>query len=193
MASSSPSASLCLLFLLFNRSTQRCSHATPHLGVQQGAQEHHGCAQPVPHRERVLEVEDGDDEAEELSERDHQRDGERSALCGENEDAADANILCDDVSQHVEPHYRDRNAQHGNVNWSALAEVDAVIVDVCGEEQEAWQRQTVIVEEGLLGVLSIFFIQHFLEYTHSCRHKQGESQHGDTYKPVHEGIESLLL
>lgn len=92
MASSSPSASLCLLFLLFNRSTQRCSHATPHLGVQQGAQEHHACAQPVPRRERVLEVEDGDDEAEELSERDHQRDGERSALGGENEDAADANI-----------------------------------------------------------------------------------------------------
>lgn len=92
MASSSPSASFCLLFPLFHRSTQHCSHATQHLSVQQGAQEHHGCAQPVPRRERVLEVEDGEDEAEELSERDHQRDGERSALCCENEDAADANI-----------------------------------------------------------------------------------------------------
>lgn len=92
MASSSTSASLCLLFLLFNRSTERCSHTTQHLGVQQGAQEHHSCAQPVPHREGVLKIEDGEDEAEELSECDYQSDGQRSALRGENEDAANANI-----------------------------------------------------------------------------------------------------
>lgn len=86
------SASLCLLFLLFKRSTERCSHATPHLCVQQGSQEHHSCAQPVPHSKRVLKIEDGEDEAEELSECDHQSDGQRCALCGEDEDTADANI-----------------------------------------------------------------------------------------------------
>lgn len=46
----------------------------------------------MPHCERVLEVEDRKDETEELSERDHQSDSERRALCGENEDTADANI-----------------------------------------------------------------------------------------------------
>lgn len=91
-ASSSPSALLCLLFLLFNRSTERCSEDTPHFSVQHSAQEYHSCAQPVPHCERVLKIEDGEDEAEELSECDHQADGKRSALCGENEDTADANI-----------------------------------------------------------------------------------------------------
>lgn len=89
--SSSVSASLRLLFLLFYGSTQH-GHTAPHLGVQQRAQEHHGRAQPVPRRERVSEVEDGEDEAEELPQGDHQSDGERGALCGENEDATDAHI-----------------------------------------------------------------------------------------------------
>lgn len=99
MASSSPSASLCLLFFLFNRSTTDCSQATPHLSVQQGAKEYHSCAQPVPHSKRVLKIEDREDEAEELSECDHQSDGKRSALCGENEDATDADISEETMSK----------------------------------------------------------------------------------------------
>lgn len=48
----------------------------------------------------------------------------------------------------------------------------------------SWKKKPHIVEEGLLGVFSIFFIQHFLENTHSCRHKQGKSQHGDTWTGI---------
>lgn len=46
----------------------------------------------MPGREGVSEVEDGEDEADELAQRHHQRDGEGGALRGEDEDAADADV-----------------------------------------------------------------------------------------------------
>lgn len=46
----------------------------------------------MPGREGVAKVEDGEDEADELAQRHHQRDGEGGALCGEDEDAADADV-----------------------------------------------------------------------------------------------------
>lgn len=46
----------------------------------------------MPGGEGVLEVEDGEDEAEELPERHHQRDRQRGALGGQDEDAADAHV-----------------------------------------------------------------------------------------------------
>lgn len=46
----------------------------------------------MPRREGVAEVEDGEDEADELAQRHHQRDGEGGALRGEDEDASDADV-----------------------------------------------------------------------------------------------------
>lgn len=46
----------------------------------------------MPGGEGVPEVEDGEDEADELAQRDHEGDGEGGALCGEPEDAPDAHV-----------------------------------------------------------------------------------------------------
>lgn len=46
----------------------------------------------MPAREGVSEVEDGDDEAEELSESHHQRDRQGGALRGQDEHATDAHV-----------------------------------------------------------------------------------------------------
>lgn len=46
----------------------------------------------MPDGEGVLEVNDGEDEAEELSKCHHQSDGQRGALCGQNENTTDAYI-----------------------------------------------------------------------------------------------------
>lgn len=79
-------------------------------------------------------------------------------------------ILRDDVDEQVEPHYRHVQSNHREGYWSckdkkrlngycsdktdsflnqlmeltALTEVDAVVVDVCGEKQEARQGQAVL-------------------------------------------------
>lgn len=47
-----------------------------HLCVEQCAQEDDGGAQPVPDGEGVVEVEDGEDEADKLAQRHHQGDSE---------------------------------------------------------------------------------------------------------------------
>lgn len=46
----------------------------------------------MPQSERVLEVQDGKDEAHKLAESHNKCDGEGGALCGEDEDASDAHI-----------------------------------------------------------------------------------------------------
>lgn len=46
----------------------------------------------MPGGEGVLEVQDGEDEAEELPERHHQRDRQRGALSGQDEHATDAHV-----------------------------------------------------------------------------------------------------
>lgn len=46
----------------------------------------------MPGSEGVLEVEDGEDETEELPQGHHQSDGERGALCGQDEHATDTHI-----------------------------------------------------------------------------------------------------
>ena len=68
------------------------AHAGPHLGVQQRAREHQARAQPVGRREGVAEIQDGEDEAHELPQGHHQRDGERRALRGQGEHAPDAHV-----------------------------------------------------------------------------------------------------
>lgn len=46
----------------------------------------------MPDSEGVLEVQDGEDEAEELSESHHQSDRQGGALCGQDEHATDAHV-----------------------------------------------------------------------------------------------------
>ena len=62
--------------------------------------------------EGVVEVPDGEEEGEELSQGDHQGDCQAGALRGEDEDGGDAEILGDDVAKKVEKHAGD----HG-YNW----------------------------------------------------------------------------
>lgn len=90
-SSSSSSSSLCFL-VLDVWSTQSRLNTAPHLRVQQSAYEDHGRAHPVPGSEGVLEVNDGEDEAEELSQCHHQGDGQRGTLCGQDENTTDAHI-----------------------------------------------------------------------------------------------------
>lgn len=71
---------------------QQRPQAVPELRVHQGAHEDKGGAQPVPAREGVLEVEDGEDEADELAQRHHQGDRQGRALRGQDENAADADV-----------------------------------------------------------------------------------------------------
>lgn len=84
-------SSRCLLLLGVGTAQSR-PHAVPHLRVEQGAQEDHRGAHPVPGGEGVLEVQDGEDEAEELSERHHESHRQGGALCGQDEHAADAHV-----------------------------------------------------------------------------------------------------
>lgn len=46
----------------------------------------------MPQSERVLEVQDGKDEADKLAESHNKGDGKGGAFCGENEDAPDAHV-----------------------------------------------------------------------------------------------------
>ena len=80
-----------LLFQLFF-SSQCHADASPDLRVNQGAQEDDGSAHPVPGGEGVPEVEDGEDEADELPQCDHQGHSERGTLCGQDEHAADTHV-----------------------------------------------------------------------------------------------------
>ena len=61
----------------------------------------------MKHCERVLEVDDGEDEAEELPESDHQGHGEAGALCGQHKHWGYANVLGDNICKEVEEHHRD--------------------------------------------------------------------------------------
>ena len=64
----------------------------PHLCVHEGPSEDKQGAQPVPQGERVLEVQDGEDEADELAQRHDEGDGEGGTFCGDDEDAPDAHV-----------------------------------------------------------------------------------------------------
>lgn len=83
--------SLCLL-LFYVRPPESCLDAAPHLSVHQSTHEDHSRAHPVPGSEGVLEINDGEDEADELSECHHQGDGQRSTLCGQDEHTTDTNV-----------------------------------------------------------------------------------------------------
>lgn len=86
-----PHSSLFLL-LLNVRPKQSWLHTAPHLCVQQSTQKDHSCAQPVPESEGVLEVHDGEDEAEELPQSHHQGDSEWGALCCQDENTTDTDV-----------------------------------------------------------------------------------------------------
>ncbi len=62
--------------------------------------------------EWVVEIEDGEDEANEFTQCDHQGDNEGGALSRENEDSSDTNVLSDAVANNVEPHLRNGQGVH---------------------------------------------------------------------------------
>lgn len=68
------------------------SQVGPHLCVHEGPNEDKQGAQPVPQSERVLEVQDGEDEAHELAQSHEECDSEGGALRSEDEDAPDAHV-----------------------------------------------------------------------------------------------------
>ena len=81
-----------VLLLLLLRLAFGGPQVVPHLCVHESPNEDKQGAQPVPQGERVLEVQDGKDEADELAQRHDEGDGEGGAFCGENEDAPDAHV-----------------------------------------------------------------------------------------------------
>ena len=99
------------------------------VGEEQRAPEHEGGADPVVHREGVLEVHDGEDEAEELAQGDHQGDGEAGALRGQHEHRGDADVLGDHVPKEVEQHDGQLNVDERDGNWLTREENIPVVED----------------------------------------------------------------
>lgn len=73
-------------------------------GKKRRATEHERRGDPVLPSERVLKVEDGEEETYKLSQRDDEGDNERGALGCEDKDATYAHVLSDAVAQQVDPH-----------------------------------------------------------------------------------------
>lgn len=104
----------------------------------------------MPNSEGVIEVQDGDDEAQELSQGHHQSYCERSTLRCQEEHTSDADVLCYDIHQKVYPHHWYSLSNCRDLNRNAFIEEQTVVVDVCGQEQEPRQRKAMIVEKSLL-------------------------------------------
>ena len=129
------------------------------VGEHERSSEHQPRPQPVIHGERVLEVDDREDEAEELAESDHQGDGQAGALCGEDEHGGDADILGDHIAQEVEQHHGDPDPGEEREGDRGAGQGQApVVADVGAEQQEAGEGQGVRVEQGLLGMFAILAI-----------------------------------
>ena len=96
---SRPALTLFLLLLLSAGSEQRGN-----IREQESSPEDQSRPQPVVWSEGVIEVHDGEEETEELPERDDQGDGEAGTLCGQHKHRGDADVLSDDVAKEVEEH-----------------------------------------------------------------------------------------
>ena len=79
-------------FLGFAGSKQCIPHHMEDTRKEQSTDEDKGSSHPVVKSEWVLEVKDGQDEAEELTKRDDECDDERGTLCSQDENTADAHI-----------------------------------------------------------------------------------------------------
>lgn len=62
--------------------------------------------------EGVVEIEDREDEANEFTQCDDQGNDEGGALCRENEDSSDTDVLSDAVADNIEPHLRNGQSVH---------------------------------------------------------------------------------
>ena len=113
--------------------------------------------------EGIVEVQDGEEEAEELPECDHQGHCETGTLSGENKDRRDAEVLSDDVTNEVEKHGGEGDVEDGKCDGSTGHEDAPVIHDVWGKEEKSWQRQGVCVEQSFFGMLSELAIYHLKE------------------------------
>lgn len=70
----------------------------------------------MPGGEGVLEVHDGEDEAEELSEGHHKRDRQRGALCSQDENTADAHV----PEETVKDCSQTRDTDDRNLPWKLV-------------------------------------------------------------------------
>ena len=102
--------------------------------------------------EGIGEVPDGEEEGEELSQGDHQGDGQAGALSREDKDGGDAEVLGDDVADEIEQH-----AGHHGENWEGRGgdENVPVVENVWSQEKESRQGEGMGVEQGFPGMLSM--------------------------------------
>ena len=66
-------------------------------------------------REGVFKIEYGDEQADKLSESDNQRYDQRGTLRGQHKHASNAHILCDAVTQNVQPQLWQTKSSDGNL------------------------------------------------------------------------------
>lgn len=85
---------------------KECAETSWGFRKHERAYEHEYGADPVPESERVLKVDDGENETGELAESEHESDCERGALGGEHKHGAYAHVLRERVQYEVEPDER---------------------------------------------------------------------------------------
>ena len=110
--------------------------------------------------EWVLEIPNWEDETEELSESDHEGDGEADTLGGEDEHGGDADILSGHVGEQVEQHHGDGHVDQGQAHGGRVDRQGEVVTDVAVQQQEPWQRQGMGIEQGFFGMFAIFAINY---------------------------------
>lgn len=166
-------------------------HLVDHVGKEYGAEEDQHGAQPVVEGEGIAEVDDGEQQGDELAQRDHQGDGQRGALRGQHIDGADAHVLGDHVAQQVEQHQGELpldadGAQEGYGHRFGGQSDAKVLDDVAGHHQEPRQRQHVREEQSLVRMLAVSLVYHLLVDAHIGGHQQGDRQQANAHGPPEE-------
>ena len=108
--------------------------------------------------EGVVEVHDGEEEAEELPEGDDQSDCETGTLRGQHEHRGDADVLSEDVAEEVEQHDGELDVEEREGDRLTREENVPVVENVGSQQQEAGQREGVSVEQSLLRVFAVLDI-----------------------------------
>lgn len=100
----------------------------------------------MPQSERVLEVQDREDEAHKLAQGHNQRDGEGGALCGEDEHTPDAHVLSHNVHEEVDPHDGHSHTDDRKLIEFRLIEQNNMIINIRSQEDETRKWKGVIIK-----------------------------------------------
>ena len=122
---------------------------------EKDASKHEASPGPVEGGEAVVEVPDGEQEADELPGGEDEAGGEAGALAGQHEHGEDADVLQGDVGGQVQHHHGHLQLHDGNVERAAGHADPPVLHNVLRQEAEEWQGEGVAVEQSLLGVFPI--------------------------------------